>query len=84
MSRLLGDDIWCVKVNGRVFKGDLSKEEAEAIAERHQRGLCKHKDFGDHAEICRDKEIIREVNEMYQKAKHGERQQYNMVYAVDN
>ena len=81
---LVGDDIWCVTYQGRVVKGDLSRKEAEAVAERYQRGLCKHKDFGDHVEIKRDKEIIKEADEMYKMAKRGERQVYNMMTYVDD
>jgi len=76
---MIGEDIWCVKVNGVIYKRDLSKRKAEAIAETHQRGLCKHKDFGDHVEVVRDQETIRDVDAMYQTAKRGERQTYQYM-----
>lgn len=81
---MFGDNLWCVKINGRVFKGDLSKREAEAMAERYQRGLCKHKDFRDHVEICRDKEIIKEADEIWKTAKRGEMQKYQLSQWIDD
>lgn len=76
---MFGDEIWSVYVQGQKYKSDLTRKEAEAIAERHQRGLCKHKDFGDHVEIRRDKEMIKEVDGWYKEAKAGNMQKYNLM-----
>lgn len=76
---MIGEDIWCVVVNGVVYKRDLSRRKAEAIAEEHQRGLCKHKDFGDHVEVRRDTQTIQDVDVMYQTARRGERQTYQFI-----
>ena len=78
-----GDDQWCVMIQGRVFKNDLTRREAEAIAERYQRGLCKHKDFRDHVEIKRDRTTIKDTDEMYRKMKAGERQVYQLMKTVE-
>lgn len=83
MSEILGDDIWCVMVNGVKYKSDLTKKKAEAIAERHQRGLCKHKDFRDHVEIKRDTDVVKEVNEYYKEARAGNRQKYKLVHTIE-
>ena len=76
---MLGDAIWAVYVNGVKYKGDLNKRQAEAIAERHQRGLCKHRDFRDYVELRRDGHVIKQVNEMYKEAKAGDMQKYKFV-----
>ena len=76
MSEILGDDIWAVFVNGVKYKGDMTLKKAEALAERHQRGLCKHKDFRDHVELRRDRDVIRQVGEFYKEAKAGNMQKY--------
>lgn len=78
-----GDDQWCVTINGQVFQNDLTRREAEAIAERYQRGFCKHKDFKDHVEIKRDKVTIKDTDEMYKTMKAGERQVYNLMKTVE-
>ncbi len=75
---MLGEEIWCVMVNGTKYKGDLTRKEAEAIAERHQRGLCKHRDFGDHVEVKRDRSTIENVNAYYKDAKEGKLQTYQL------
>ena len=80
---MLGEDIYAVFVNGTKYKGDMTLKQAETLAERHQRGLLKHKDLGDHVEIKRDTQIINEVNEMYKTAKAGDRQTYKFVQTVE-
>ena len=77
---MIGEDIWSVYVNGVKYKADLTLKQAEAIAETHQRGLCKHKDFGDHVELRRDKTTIHEVDEMYKTMRRGERQTYQLMH----
>jgi len=76
---MFGDEIWAVYVNGQKYRGDLNKKQAEAIAERHQRGLCKHRDFRDHVELRRDIDVIKQVNDMYKTAKAGDMQKYEFV-----
>ena len=78
-----GDDQWCVTINGQVFKNDLTRKEAEAVAERYQRGLCKHRDMNDHVEIKRDKVTIKDTDEMYKVMKAGERQTYQLMKTVE-
>lgn len=76
---MIGDDIWMVTWQGQVLKRDLSREEAEAFAEKRQRGLCKHRDLGDHIEVKRDRSTTKVVDEMYKKMKKGERQEYQLM-----
>jgi aromatic ring-cleaving dioxygenase len=73
------DSMWGVKWNGHVYKTDVSRSEAEAIAERLAKRATKNVDRGDHFEIFKDKKLIKEVNEMYQTAKRGENQTYKYV-----
>ena len=81
---LFGDEIWSVWVNGVKYKGDLTRARAEAIAERHQNGLLKHRDTRTHVEIRRDKDLIRETDEMYKRAKRGDMQQYQYSHWVED
>lgn len=76
---MIGDNLWCVTWQGQILKRDLSRDEAEAFAEKRQRGLCKHRDMGDHIEIKRDKAFIKDVDEMWKTAKKGERQVYKQL-----
>lgn len=80
---MFGEDVYAVFVNGTKYKGDMTLKQAETLAERHQRGLLKHKDFGDHVEVRRDKHIISEVNDMYKTAKAGDRQTYKFLRTVE-
>ena len=66
-------------INGVKYKGDLTRKQAESLAEQHQRGFCKHKELGIHVEIKRDKQIIEEVNGYYKEAKAGNMQKYNLM-----
>ncbi len=76
---MFGDDIWCVTLNGTKIKGDMTRKQAEALAEQHQKGFCKHKDFRDYVEVKRDREMINAVDKMYHNAKRGEMQKYEFV-----
>ncbi len=71
---MLGSDQWFVLLNGSRFKGPMPRHEADAFAERWQRGLCKHKDHRIHLEVKRATSAIHESDERYATAKRGERQ----------
>lgn len=78
---------WCVTWNGQKFKGPyVRRSDAEKVAERWQGssttygdrkrgGLLKHKDFGDHIEVRRDKEAERDLDERYDNMKRGNLQE---------
>ena len=72
-------EYWKVTVNGApLFKG-LSRKEAEKKAERWQGsrykgGLLKHKDYGDHVEISRDRESEKQFDDLYETYKAGKPQ----------
>ena len=73
-------EYWAVTVNGTIlFKGFKHRKEAEAKAEkwqgsRYKGGLLKHKDYGDHVEVIRDKESERDFDERYATFKAGKPQ----------
>ena len=71
---MVGEDIWMVLIDSGVFKGGLTLKEAEKVAERYQKGLCKHKDHRIHVEIKRDTTMIKEMDRRYRTAKAGEPQ----------
>lgn len=81
---MLDRNFWMVTVNGvPLFKG-LTQSQAYAKAERWQgkrftSGLLKHKDYGDHVEVKRDKEAEREWNDRYKVYKAGDRQRLIFV-----
>ncbi len=79
---MLGDDQWVVTINGGVFKGPLSRKEAEEIAARYQKGVCKHRDHRIYVDIKRDVQMIKESDERYKVAKRGERQVTNIYHEV--
>ena len=68
-----------VTVNGTpLFKG-LTLKQAEAKAEkwqgsRYKGGLLKHKDYGDHVEVSRDREAEKQFDELYETYKAGKPQ----------
>ena len=68
-------------VNGMKTKACQSRQEAEEAAERWQgkryrSGLLKHKDFGDHVEVKRDREKEKKWDEQWDRAQRGEPQRY--------
>lgn len=69
-----------VTLNGvPLFKGLVSRRDAEAKAERWQgekykRGLLKHADKGDHVEVKHDVQTERDFDERYRLTKEGTRQ----------
>ena len=72
-------EYWAVTVNGMILFKALTKPQAEAKAEkwqgqRYKGGLLKHKDYGDHVEIRRDKETERDFDERYDVWKRGKPQ----------
>ena len=66
--------------------GDSGYKEAMAMAERWQgshsqgRGLLKHKDKGDYAEVKRDYEMEQELAERFDAAQRGNRQKITVQY----
>jgi hypothetical protein len=78
-------EYWAVTVNGYVMFKGMTKPEAEAKAEkwqgkRYKGGLLKHKDYGDHVEIRRDKATEREWDERYDTWKAGKPQRIIKQY----
>ena len=80
-------EFYMVTINGHKFKGAMSKKEAEKMAEYYQGhsatygghkrdGLLKHRDFGDHVEVKRDKQTQDEFNEAYDRLKYNQPQRY--------
>jgi hypothetical protein len=72
-------EYWAVTVNGMVMFKGMTKPEAEAKAEkwqgqRYKGGLLKHKDYGDHVEIRRDKDTETEWDNRYADLKQGKYQ----------
>ena len=76
---------WMVTIQGKKFRGWLTKQEAERVAEEYQgssttiggrtaTGLLKHKDFVDHVEAKLDVDANRECNEMYDRMKRNQDQ----------
>lgn len=85
-------NIYMVTVNGVPLKRWMSKEEAEAMAERWQgqhsgfsggQGLLKHKDRGDWVEVKRDTNAEKEMAERYQTFKAGDPQKTVYVERID-
>ena len=69
-----------VILNGHPLRRWMSREEADAFAERWQgshsgnRGLLKHKDRGDWVEVKPDVDANKEFDERYKVAKAGDAQ----------
>ena len=77
---MLGDESWwCVKWNNHIYRRGLTRQEAERVAEKLAARSTKNKDFGDHFEIFKDKDTLKEVNEMYRTAKQGDMQTYKYI-----
>lgn len=71
---------WMMTINGHPMKKNLSRREAEQMAERWQgshsgnRGLLKHKDLGDWVEVKRDVDSEKEFDKRYDTMKAGKPQ----------
>jgi len=81
---------WKVTLNGHPLRRWMTREEADAFAERWQgshsegRGLLKIKDRGDHVEVKPDTDANKEFDERYKVAKAGDRQKVVYEQYVDN
>ena len=76
-------EFFMVTLNGKKFRGRMSRAEADALAERYQGcsatyggaqrgGLLKHKDLGDYAEVFRDNEAEKQFNEDFDRMKRND------------
>ena len=84
---------WLVTLNGVPLKKWMSKQEAEAMAERWQgshggyhggSGLLKIKDRRDHLEVKPDHAANKEFNERYKEMRAGNPQKVVYQQRIDD
>lgn len=85
-------ELFRVTLQGHTVQKGMTREEADAMAERWQGSHCSYggssgllaiKDRGDYVEVKRDYESEKEIAERFKEARAGNRQKITVVERVD-